>query len=206
MKRQFFSQHYMPSLSLQRPVLLPTEMRCHLIAWAESDRDVVRFDLGGPAFRFVKQGREQVAAVSMTVQLRDGRAGYWEAVQADHVDEPDALRVMREHAALQGCDFFVLSPARINANLVEHKNRLSVFYLQLSAAQFDSAELESQLLMALSEGAASVKELTGRVAHSAGKVRVAAVRLWKRRLVNLPMSTQLLSDDWAVTRCGHALA
>ena len=147
-----------------------------------------------------------VAAVSMTVQLRDGRAGYWEAVQADHVDEPDALRVMREHAALQGCDFFVLSPARINANLVEHKNRLSVFYLQLSAAQFDSAELESQLLMALSEGAASVKELTGRVAHSAGKVRVAAVRLWKRRLVNLPMSTQLLSDDWAVTRCGHALA
>lgn len=171
-----------------------------LLPWTYMDPTVERCDWTGPSWRYERKGREAVAQIPMTVTLRTGELEYRDFHDEVYGGE-QAFEIKREHTRLQGVPYRVYNRAFFEANIIEATNRRTGYFLLLNAtAGFDLATIEVAVLVALGQGARTLSALAEKTGHNSIRVRAAALSLWRKGKVQLPMAETLLTDTWVVGR------
>lgn len=203
MARKSFSQHFVPGLSPGQYFNVPTAMSARLVELAGASQDVDAFELGGPEWRFERKGKKLTTKARMTLMLSGGRCAYWSSQERVCDEEPDWVQVQRHHALRAGCDYWLLTHRFIEEHLVEYRNRTSAYYLLAQAAGWDSAELENRILLALDVHSRRIDQLATELETSVARVSAASLRLWRRRLVQLPMAETYMTSNWVVCRGAH---
>jgi hypothetical protein len=202
--RQSFSQHFVPTLEAGQCFNMPTWMSARLIELAGMCPDVTKVEQGGPEWTFHRQGKVVVTKPRFTLSLSDGRSAYWSAAERPCDELPDWAKVQQFHAKHEGSDSWVLTDAFVRNEAVEFTNRTRAYYMLVHAIGWDSADIECEILMALDAGPRPLNELAVLLARPFNHVYAAALRLWKRRLVELPMKSQLINENWVVEGGQHA--
>ena len=171
-----------------------------LLPWTYMDPTVERCDWTGPSWRYERKGREAVAQIPMTVTLRTGELEYRDFHDEVYGGE-QAFEVKREHTRLQGVPYRVYNRAFYESNILEATNRRTGYFLLLNATSgFNLAELEVDVLVAAGQGSETIAALAQATGQSAIRVRAAALSLWRKGKVELPMAETLLADTWTVKR------
>lgn len=201
--KQKLTEHYVFSpASGQVQLFSNALMADYLLPWATTEPDLKRVEITGPTWQYEFDGKSRQTTVPMTVYDWQGKKGYWDMVDS-RVKAPLSVAVKRSRAAEEGTSYRLFDTLFIEANLVEHRNRSSAFYLLNNARDWDSVVVETDILMAVVDGPKTVAALSAVAGHSTHRVKVAAIRLWKRSLVGLPIKTHLLGDRWLVSGGGH---
>lgn len=172
-----------------------------LLPWSYMDPAVASCALNGPRWRYErkKNGREAFAQVPQTVTLRTGELEYRDFHDECYGGE-QAIEVKREHSRLEGTAYRVYNRAFLEANALEAMNRRTAYFLLLNAtAGFDLGPIEAQVLAAVGEGGdQSIEAVAAVTGQSAIRVRAAALNLWRKGRVDLPMRDSLIDDTWTV--------
>lgn len=171
-----------------------------LLPWTYMDPTVERCDWTGPSWRYERKGREAVAQIPLTVTLRTGELEYRD-FQDEVYGGEQAFEVKREHTRLQGVPYRLYNRAFYESNIVEATNRRTGYFLLLNAtAGFNLAEIEVDVLVAAGQGEQTISALAQTIGQSAIRVRAAALSLWRKGKVELPVTQSLLNDSWTVKR------
>jgi hypothetical protein len=176
-----------------------------LLPWCYMDPDVAVCAWEGPQYRYTRtSGRTGVAKIPVTATLRTGEIEY-----RDFLDErlgiPESLEIKREHCRLEGLNYRLYDYAFYEENLTEATNRKHAYFLLLNATRnFDLAAVEAQVLTALGRDALNLSEIGRITGQSTLRVRAAALNLWRKGRVVLPMADSLMTDSWTATRLSDA--
>lgn len=183
-----------------------TWMTARLFELAWMSQGCVEAVAGGPEWLFHRDGAEVSTKPGVTLTLSDGSTAYWSALEPRHAGElPDWAKVQRFHAERLGASSWMLTADFIQQNRIEVANRTDAFYFLAHARSWNSADVERDILMAVHVSPQTLSQLAGQLKRPLGHVQAAALRLWRRRLVDLPMATQPLNDQWSVRGVPHGL-
>ena len=171
-----------------------------LLPWSLMDPSVMSCQWDGPSWRYERKGREAVAKIPLTVTLRTGEVEYRDFHDEQYAGQ-QAIAVKREHSRLDGVPYRLYDRDFYEANLVEVTNRRTGYFLLLNATNgFDLNAIEVKVLVALGRGDMRIGALSRAIDQSTIRVRAAALNLWRKGKVDLPMSESLLNDEWMVRR------
>lgn len=177
--------------------------RLHELAWMS--QGFVEAVTGGPEWVFHRDGQEVTTKPGLTLTFADGHTSYWSALERRFTGElPDWVRVQQFHADRLGASIWLLTDDFIQSNAVEFTNRTDSFYFLAHARGWDSAEVECDLLMAVHRNPLTLEQLEAKLKRPHCQVKAAALRLWRRRLVELPMTTEPMSERWLVKGAPYA--
>jgi hypothetical protein len=171
-----------------------------LLPWSYMDPAVASCQWVGPRWRYQRKGREAVAQIPLTVTLRTGEIEYRDFHDERYGGE-QAFAVKCEHSRLDGVPYRVYNRAFYESNLVEATNRRAGYFLLLNATTgFDLAPIEVSVLVALGQSDLTIAAIAAAIEQSTIRVRAAALSLWRKGKVDLPVQKSLLSDAWTVRR------
>jgi hypothetical protein len=205
MPRRTFSEHHIYVLDEESPMVFSRKQEAgdFLVPWAYMDPLVKRRSWVGPKWTYQRGGRAATASVPLTVELHSGATAYWDAGE-DRCGEPSGVAVKREHARLEGREYRFFGTSFREDNAVELQNRRGAYFLLLNATRgFDLQPLEAELLIELGNRERSFAEMSNALGWNSARVRAAALNLWRRGRVHLPMSESLLTDEWQVRSAAH---
>jgi hypothetical protein len=176
--------------------------RLHELAWMS--QGFVEAAPGGPEWVFHRDGKEVTTKPGLTLISADGQTSYWSALERRFTGEvPDWMRVQQFHAERLGASTWLLTDDFIQGNAIEFTNRTDSFYFLAHARGWDSSAVECDLLMAVHRNALTLEQLAAKLELSVSQVKAAVLRLWRQRLVELPMKTEPLNDRWLVRGAPH---
>lgn len=176
----------------------------HVMAWM--NQEIVEVAVGGPEWVFQRDGKEVSTRPALTLSKADGRTAYWSALERHFTgDFPDWVKVQKYHAERHGASIWVLTDEYIQNNAVEFRNRTDAYHFLAHARGWNSSEVERDLLMAIHRTPRTIGDLEGVLKRPQAHVLAAALRLWRKRLLVLPMATRPMADDWLVHGVNHGL-
>jgi hypothetical protein len=202
-----FATYALPSLASAEYRSTNTWMGARLYELAWMTQGVVDVSAGGPEWTFLREGEEVSTKPALTLSYSDGSTGYWNALQRRWKGEyPDWVEVQEFHAKRQGATTWLLTDEFIVDNPVEFTNRTDAYYFLSHARGWDSREVETAVLMAVHPTALTLDELAKQLGRPVHHVQAASLRLWRRRLLQLPMATAPMGPSWLVAGARHGLA
>ncbi len=206
MIRKGYSLYLVRSAKYGTTLKLGDALQKLLVTWADTTPGVTGYSVATPAFEFTVGNKTKTATVPLVVGI-EGHAQYWDITQHGSAGKPSATNeVIRAHAELGACGYELFDSERFNPNLIETKNRQSAQNLLYLAHAWDTNELETECLMALVPGALTVAQLAKKLLRTETQTMVIALRLWLRKRVVLPLTTDYLQPSWTVRRADHVYA
>ena len=202
-----FSTYALPSLDSPEYRRANSWMgaRLHELAWIT--QGVVDVAPGGPEWTYLRDGEEVSTKPALTLTYSDGRTSYWNAFQRRWSGEyPDWVEVQEFHAKRLGATTWLLTDEFIVSNPVEFTNRTDAYYFLSQARGWDSKEVETAVLMAIHPNAMTLGALAAQLAKPLHHVKAAVLRLWLRRLVQVPMATAPMGTSWLIAGDRHGLS
>lgn len=201
-----YANYGIPSHGSAQYRLTHSRMAARLVELAGMAQDVIDISPGGPEWRFHRDGQEVITKPGLTLTLADGGVAYWSALEHRFSgDLPDWAKVQQFHAGRLGASSWVLTDAFIQDHAVEVANRTDAYYFLAHARGWDGADVEQDILMSVHRSPQTLVELGGKLRRPFSHVYAAALRLWKRSLVRLPMTTQPMNERWLVEGAPHGL-
>ena len=201
-----FANHHVPSPEAAAYQHAHSWMFAQLLQLAWMSQGYVSAVAGGPEWAFQRKGKEVSTKPSLTLTFDDGTTGYWSALERHFTGElPDWVKVQQFHAQRVGASTWLLTDDFIQQNLVEFRNRTDGYHFLTHARGWDSSEVERDLLMTVHRSPLTAAELADRLKRPVAHVLAAVLRLWRRRLVMVPMSHEPFGERWLVQGALHGL-
>lgn len=183
-----------------------TWMTARLFELAWMSQGCVDAVSGGPEWLFQRNGEEARTKPRLTLTLSDGSTAYWSAMDGHYAGElPDWAKVQQFHAERLGASSWVLTDEFIQHSRIEFTNRTDAYYFLAHARGWDSSDVERDILMAVHRSPRTLAQLADQLHRPVCHVQAAALRLWRRRLVDLPMTSVRMNDQWLVQGAPHGL-
>jgi hypothetical protein len=176
-----------------------------LVTWGDTTPGLKEYALKSPVLNYVEEGEAKQTAVPLSCVMSDGKSCWWDL----HGSKPSASallakEVRQEHARRVGAQYVPFDEGAFTKNYAELKNRQSAQSYLYMARDCSTKQLQTDCMMALLQGPATLEALAKRLKASITKVTVATLRLWLDEHVCLPMTTELLRPAWVVERShGH---
>jgi len=192
MKREHYSLHFVFSLQLGCRVCVGSALESWLVSWADTDRLVESYELGGPEFEYEHRGKKQSTKVPLVVHDERNQSGYWDTLDDRGAFSTKPHDVKRSHAELRGQQYRLFTSSFFEENVVERKNRLQAHRWLHAAHGTDLRQVEAGIRLSTARSAKTFLQLSDEMRCSVVTVQVAALRLWKRGRVQLPLHQHLL--------------
>jgi hypothetical protein len=206
MKHSRFSCFLARSARYGKTFEVGSAMQLALVTRADTSPELGHYELEASSYEFVFEGKTHRTTVPLSAVLKDGRRCSWDVAQERYSAKGVfALQVRQERARLEGAEYVLFKSDILGSSYAEVKNRKTAQAYLYQARDFDTDELETACLMELVHGSRTLQELSTRLGRPLVTTAVAALRLWMKSKVLLPLTTELLQPSWLVRRSdGHA--
>lgn len=205
MKRESFSIHLVRSARYGTTLTLKSVLHKLLVVWADTCPEISEYAVSFPTFEYSEKGQARQTSIPLSGQLRGGQTFFWDMSHSRVPTAPSLARQVRQaHAKERGSNYLNFETQSFGLNIIEKKNRQSAHSLLFLAHALDTAQIETQALMALVGRPLTVEQLASQLAITPTRALVIVLRLWMTQKASIPMKTQLMQPSWLVERAGYA--
>jgi hypothetical protein len=178
--RKSYSQYQVLSPTVG-VVMVPNRQLEALLAWADTEPGVVDVSIVNRAITFFDRGRDRTTHIPLMVAHADGSISYWDVTSAslDGRHPPSCELAKREFADAGNAGYRPMSWTFFMQHEAELLSRRAWQNILYSGSDRASADVESQLLLALTRGPASVSELAAQTGSDDFSTLFAVARQWR---------------------------
>lgn len=196
MKRASYSLYYVNSAIHKKQFCVSSRLHELLIIAAETTPGLTTYQLEGPTFSYIVNGKEKTTSIPMTATLADGRSQYWDFSNGGPDSAPSkGQQVRAAHAQQREIQRVVVYEAECFSKPVEWRNRAVASVLLYQGVTRDTLEAETAALSAILESPLTLTQLMKVLGLTRTQTFLVFLRCWLKGRLQWDIETAPLTAN-----------